>query len=163
MDSKQLADLIITPVLKFLELYSKEAARLILFTSATESLCGHYLRQIGKSGYGPARGIYQCELNTFEDVTNFINTNNNLKTLIDYLKVPGMEDITNLTINPAFSTAICRVHYLRIKEGLPDYNDIDGIWNYYKKYYNSFLGKATKDKFIENINVTKAINISFEG
>jgi hypothetical protein len=159
MDSKQLYTYVIKPTLQYLNLYSKDAARLILFTAANESLCGHYVKQLN----GPALGIYQCEVRTYNDIVNFIQQKNDLLELINNLKSPGMLDTTNLILNLAYATAICRCFYLRIPEELPDADDIDAIWEYYKKYYNTSLGKATKNSFFKNIDITDAIKVKIEG
>ena len=161
MDAKHLSEFIIIPILKYLGLYSKEAARLILFTAAQETLCGKYLRQITSDGYGPARGMYQCEPTTFSDILRYME-NNKREPLINSLKVPALTDLTNLTINIPYATAICRIHYIRNSERLPDENNINDIWEYYKKYYNTYLGKATKINFIRNITATGSTKIKFK-
>ena len=43
-----------------------------------------------------------------------------------------------------------RVRYKVVPKPLPKLNDVDAQWNYYKKYYNSYAGVATKDEFIRN-------------
>lgn len=43
-----------------------------------------------------------------------------------------------------------RVRYKVVPKALPRKDDIDGQWEYYKKYYNSYAGVATKDEFIRN-------------
>ena len=161
MNPKHLSAFIIIPILKYLGLYSKEAARLILFTSAQETLCGRYLRQVGLKNYGPARGIYQCEPATFNDVLSHLK-NNKREQLINTLKISALTDLTNLTINIPYATAICRIHYTRIPERLPAYDNIDDMWLYYKTHYNTYLGKATERGFIENIKRTGAMKINFE-
>lgn len=61
MDKKQLRELI-THVLKKYDLHSDNAVELLMLTTAVESSLGHYIKQIGN---GPALGIFQCELNTY--------------------------------------------------------------------------------------------------
>ena len=60
----QLRELIITPALSKLQLYSKDAEELLIFTCAVESDGGTYLKQIK----GPALGIYQMEPRTYNDI-----------------------------------------------------------------------------------------------
>lgn len=36
-----------------------------------------------------------------------------------------------------------RLHYSRVKEALPDRNSVEAVYAYYKKYYNTPMGKAT--------------------
>ena len=61
IDNKQLRELIIGPSLDALQMYSKEAEEILVFTCASESLGGTYLKQVK----GPALGIYQMEPATY--------------------------------------------------------------------------------------------------
>ena len=45
---------------------------------------------------------------------------------------------------------MCRVHYYRVSEALPEENDIEGMARYWKKYYNTPLGAGTEEEFIHN-------------
>ena len=65
MDSNQLKNLIIIPVLEKANLYSKSAVNLLLGTAAVESQLGHYIEQVPS---GIAKGIYQCEMSTHYDI-----------------------------------------------------------------------------------------------
>jgi hypothetical protein len=56
----QFRELLIRPVLDSLQMYSKDAEELLVFTCAAESNGGTYLHQVK----GPALGIYQCEPST---------------------------------------------------------------------------------------------------
>lgn len=64
LDCSQFRALIIEPVLSKLQLYSKDAEELLVFTCAAESLGGTLLHQI----QGPAVGIFQMEPNTYTDI-----------------------------------------------------------------------------------------------
>jgi len=33
---------------------------------------------------------------------------------------------------------------------LPDHNDLEGMWKFYKRFYNSYLGAAIKEQFYAN-------------
>lgn len=59
----------------------------------------------------------------------------------------GMSAKQNLTCNLLFQAAVCRLIYLRVSEKIP--NDLAGMANYWKKYYNTSKGKGTPEKFIE--------------
>lgn len=143
---QQFRESIIVPVLSKLQMYSKEAEELLVFTCAAESLGGTLLTQVK----GPALGIYQCEPNTHMDIwKNYIYNRQSLVAILGLNfacnNVPQPE---RLVYDIGYATAICRLHYMRVKENLPNVEDIDGIWEYYKKYYNTELGKATKDESI---------------
>lgn len=144
IDYKQLRDLIISPTLDYLELNSPAARNLLLGTCAQESTMGTYLKQVG----GPALGIYQIEPNTHHDVwSNFLLYKQDLANKI--LKIGQSEDNCLIT-NFAYSTAICRIIYLRAPESLPDADDIEGLAKYWKKYYNTNKGNGTVEEFIVN-------------
>ena len=83
-DCSQFRSLIIEPVLSKMQVYSKDAEEILVFTCAAESLGGHYL-----------------------------------------------------------------IHYLRVAEKIPVAGDLDAMWDYYKKYYNTSAGKANKEHSIK--------------
>lgn len=147
IDIIQFRQYVLMPSLSLLQLYSKDAEELLVFTCAVESEGGTYVHQIN----GPAVGIYQCEPNTHNDLwRNFIIHRNNFVTqLAMNFSIPKIPDISKLVTDMMYSTAICRLHYFRVKEHLPLADDLDAIWLYYKLYYNSSKGKATKDKAIK--------------
>lgn len=143
----QLRSLIIEPVLSKLQIYSKEAEEILVFTCAAESLGGYYLKQVK----GPALGAYQMEPNTYMDLwLNYIRNKNRLATLMAmHHNVTTIPDANRLVWDLNFSTAMTRIHYLRVKEQLPKADDVDAIWEYYKKYYNTVKGKAEKEESIK--------------
>lgn len=57
-------------------------------------------------------------------------------------------DESELITNLMLAATMARIHYMRNKEPLPKANDVDAIWEYYKKYYNTQLGKAKKNESI---------------
>lgn len=142
---KQLRELIIAPVLKTLGLYSKEAEDLIFGTACVESGCGEYIAQLGG---GPAKGIYQMEPATAKDIyANFLKYKPDLQAKLDALRCEGLTLEENLVGNLYFATAMCRIHYLRQPGAIP--SDLEGLAEYWKKYYNTPLGKGTVNKFVE--------------
>lgn len=147
LDIGQFRQLIVTPALSNLQLYSKDAEELMVFTCAVESDGGTYIKQIN----GPAVGIYQCEPNTHNDIwRNFILYKNNFVTQLALnFNVNAIPDISRLMTDLSYATAICRLHYARTKERVPSMTDVDAMWEYYKKYYNTPAGAATKDASIQ--------------
>lgn len=144
MNKQQLKELV-ESVLKGIDLYSEDATNLILGTIAQESGFGIYIKQIK----GPALGICQIEPFTFEDIlNNFLVYKPTLKA-----KIRGTCNIyelrsESLVYNLAFSIAMCRIFYLRISEPLP--NNLEDYAKYWKKHYNTHLGKGTEQEFINN-------------
>jgi hypothetical protein len=134
----------IQDVLTPLGLYSVAASDLLMGTAAQESLLGTYFYQVG----GPALGIFQMEPATELDIWhNYLKYHPDLKDKITSLGSPGGND---LKYNLAYQIAMCRVHYLRQKEPLPTMGFVPGLAMYWKKFYNTPLGKGTEAEFIAN-------------
>lgn len=147
LDCSQFRSLIIEPVLSKLRLYSKNAEEILVFTCAAESLGGTLLQQVK----GPALGIFQMEPNTYTDIwVNYIRARNQLATLMAiHFGCNKIPEVERLIYDLHFSAAMARIHYLRAPGNLPDAKDIDGIWDYYKKHYNTEKGKAKKEDSIK--------------
>lgn len=154
MRSEQLRDLIIRPVLKYLGMWSLEAEDLVLGTACAESLCGDYIRQVTSNGYGPAMGIYQMEMNTCKDIyANFLSYKKDLLEKVNKLLIPTLSYEQNLVSNLMFATAMCRIHYYRVKEAIP--KTLIGQAEYWKKYYNTEKGAGTVAGYIDKVNKLK--------
>ena len=162
MDKKELEELVVLTLRKLHAetkgkiKFSLEAVQLIMGTIAQESAFGKYRQQLNN---GPAMGIVQMEGATAKDIfENYLNyrrshleavlsltTNdivtNNIKSLNRHLKN-----------NDEFAIAMCRIHYLRAPAKLPEYDNIEDMGKYWKKYYNTELGKGTVEEFIKNYN-----------
>lgn len=132
------------PVVQHLGVWSKEAEELIMGTIAQESAMGRYLVQLGS---GPALGICQMEPATHNDIwSNFLKYRSHLVKYIEDISVDRTPE--EMVWNLYYAVAMCRIHYLRVPERLP--NNLEGYAYYWKKYYNSHLGKGTEQEFIEN-------------
>jgi hypothetical protein len=143
---RQLIQQTLTP----LSLYSPAAEELLMATCAQESLMGKYRHQVN----GPAIGIFQMEPGDFNDIwQNFLRG----KTLGDQIgalastQPPRPIEMQN---NDPFAIAMCRAHYYRVPHPLPDPSNLEGLWTYYKTYYNSLLGAATREQFVANYKLT---------
>jgi len=149
INCKDLRELVVRPTLQHLRLWSPAAEDMVLGTAAQESGLGTYLHQVG----GPALGIYQMEPATERDIWgNFLAFKEILSDQVsDLITDAGHEDKVNEMIgNLYYATAMCRIHYLRVPEAMPVHKDIKGYAAYWKKYYNTPLGKGTEDEFISN-------------
>ncbi len=151
MDAQQLHDFIIKPTLKYMggNYYSKNAAMLLLSTAAIESNCGQYVSQLG---CGIAKGIWQMEDATHDDIWDNCDALKNH----DFSKVAldlnfkgrlGICDKEDLILSPAYACAMARLKYGMDRYALPSYSDMDGIYHYYKRVYNTEFGASTFDKF----------------
>lgn len=147
LDCSQFRSLIIEPVLSKLKVYSKSAEELLVFTCAAESLGGTLLQQVK----GPALGIFQMEPNTYTDIwVNYIRNRNQMATLMAiHFNCSKIPEVERLIYDLHFATAMARIHYLRMPGKLPEAGNIEGIWEYYKKYYNTEKGKAKKEDSIK--------------
>jgi hypothetical protein len=151
IDPAQLLDHVIRPVLKEMGAWSIEAERLVLGTACAESECGRWLKQ---RGGGPALGIYQCEPATHQDCwVSYLQFKPALARKVLRWSTsaglgwpPEVPEPSELTGNLFYATAICRVHYLRDPEKIPD--TLMGQALAWKRCYNSFAGKGTVDGYI---------------
>lgn len=155
MNSKQLMDFIIKPTLTHIGFCGRSDAVIISGTIAQESGCGEYIRQLGydvdsKNG---AFGITQMELFTHDSLwADFLDYREDLAAKVYGLKIYTLTDAENLMGNLPYAVAMARIKYLTIKEPLPNANDIKGMANYWKRFYNSPKGKGTEQEFVDNYN-----------
>ncbi len=151
-DSKQFRDLILFPTLHALDLYSTEAENLLFMLAAHESNFGTYLKQVGG---GPALGIFQLEKSSYLDLWAYLKHEDSphhglviqILGACNLLREPVAEEMVG---NLYLATAMARVFYLRIKEPIP--TDLEAMSVYCKKYWNSKLGKATAQNYLDAYN-----------
>lgn len=111
------------------------------------NLGGTYIKQVN----GPALGIFQMEPETHNDIwMNYIYGHGALSMrLFSNFDISNRPDESRMIYDMRYSTAMARIHYARIKDSLPPYDDVEAIWEYYKKYYNTPAGAAEKDESIK--------------
>ena len=161
MHPEHLLTFVILPTLSYMgEKFNTPAAQqLLLATAAQESHCGHFLHQIG----GPAVGIYQIEPATFDDLEeNYLKYEPSIARKVNELarspaltRKPGGEihDKTSQLIGDLhYATAVARAQYYRFSEKLPEFDDFEAMWSYYKRYWNTDRGAATRGEFKNNWN-----------
>jgi hypothetical protein len=148
MLSDEIRAKIIAPSLREIGLWSNEAEALIYATALVETGFNH-IAQLS----GPALGFYQCEPATYESILLYLKTKPDLakKILGAIYRSEFPQDASVLMCDIKYATIICRIHYYRIKESLPV--TPEGLTNYYLKYYNTSLGKATFDKCINQFKL----------
>ena len=143
---------LIAEVLKDLKLDSVQAESLVFNTGLVESKY-EYLMQVK----GPAIGFFQCEVPTAIDIClNFLQFRSKLMKqvahtcMIDikYFLNPKEDDWRRfLQYNLALQIAMCRLHYRRVPEKLP--NNVTEQARQWKRWYNTKKGKGTEKHFIE--------------
>jgi hypothetical protein len=147
IEPSQFRNLIIQ-VLQELELeipFSTDAVELLMLTAAHESHLGSFIRQMHG---GPARGVFQMEPATEQDIhENYLKYNKNLAHLIEGFRMK-QTNISDLESNLAYQIAMTRVHYFRVKEALPtiEKDGVVGLASYWKKHYNTYQGAGTVAK-----------------
>lgn len=143
MKAKQLREAIKSTLSKCNLPCSEDLLNLLVGTACVESNCGEYIKQIN----GPACGIFQIEPNTAKDIQeNYIKYKPDLRHLHDKFYLKGLTLEENLMYNLSYSILMCRLFYRRIKEPIP--KTISGQAAYWKKYYNTHLGKGTIEDYI---------------
>ena len=142
---KQIREIIVW-ALKEMDLYSLEAADLVYKTGMAETGYRH-LKQMGG---GPAIGFWQVEPATLIDILdNYVKYR---PKLLEGLKSLGYspDDIeTRVMSNIALQAVFCRLKYKRDKYALPLIGDLQGQARYWKRVYNTNLGKGTIQHFME--------------
>lgn len=141
--AKDLRECVIRPVLKAMELHSAEAEDLLMLTAAQESKLGFHLVQMKN---GPALGIFQIEPNTHKDILRYLSKRTGLAQKVGQFAVEGSSK--ELIWNLAYATAIARIKYYMVPAPIP--NTLEGQAAYYKKYFNTYLGKATVEEALDN-------------
>lgn len=154
MNPQDLKDYIVRPTLKAIKEfipYSLAGERLVLGTAAQESHL-YYLDQT-TPGPGPAYGIYQMEWATHQYHVSWLKEKPLFYQLVDQFQIRHLDNCDEMHGNLYYATIMCRVHYWRCPQKLPLANDIPGLANYWKKYYNTYLGSGTVEEFIRNYNL----------
>jgi len=135
--------------------YAESVARLLAGTAAAESLL-RYRRQIGFSDANPrgAWGLWQTEHLAVGDSVKYLRRRTDvLDAAVRF--APRMAEAMLLETLPlmqlihdddAVAVTFARLHYLRVAEAVPD--DLRGQAGYWKRYYNTRLGKGTVEGYV---------------
>ena len=133
---------IINSVLAHLgEKNTKDWTRLLCLTIATESNMGQLTKQIG----GPARGITQVEPSTEKETLAWLSKHQpKVFEALKKLRVPARITIHEAEYNIAYSVGLAYGVY-RMRKVDPSKKSAKELAKLYKKYYNTYKGKATVD------------------
>lgn len=147
VDVEQFRDHVVAPALRALGMWSPAAERLLLGTALHES----GFKYLTQRGGGPARGFYQIEPATEEDVwSSYLAYRPELAARVRALGVDGPRP-AHLIDNLSYATAIARLVYFRVPRRLPDADDIDGLARYWKRYYNTARGGGAAATFARKL------------
>src|SRR5215471_12056528 len=126
----------------------ERAKVLLLGTAAQES----HLEYTVQLGGGPAKGYFQCEPATEQDIwTNFLAYQSALTEL--FLVRSGMSGPDDLALeyNMVYQILLCRTHYYRCDAArLPAPGDLAGQAGLWKRVYNTPQGQGTEEEYIAN-------------
>ena len=135
---------VVRAALIYMRMWSTSAENLLLGTAVQESGL-QYLRQFND---GPARGLYQIEPATHDDITDrYLAKRADIRKRLNTLLAPIPSRIDQLVTNLAYATAIARLRYWMDPAPLPEPDDIDGLAAYWKRVYNSPKGKGRVAEF----------------
>jgi hypothetical protein len=150
LDIKQFREYIIRPALFTIDAHSDAAEELVLGTALQESRL-IYIKQLGD---GPALGVFQMEPATHNDIwENYLAYQDALTQKVLTLAAPNGGDHPSpneLIGNLWYACAMCRVHYRRVSDPLPQAGDVPGMASYWKEFYNTHLGAGTEEEYEEN-------------
>jgi hypothetical protein len=134
---------IIRPAIESIGMWSPSAEDLLLGTAIQESRLT-YIRQLGG---GPARGLWQMEPFTHDDIwTHFLAFRSALATKVRALGHSADE----LETNHPYAAAMARLKYYRSPLHMPAHGDINGYAHLWKVVYNTAGGAGTEAEFLEN-------------
>ena len=132
--------------LKEMDLYSEDAVDLVYKTGNAETGYRH-LKQMGS---GPAIGFWQVEPATLIDILdNYVKYRSKLEKGLKSLGFSRNGIETRVMGNIALQAVFCRLKYKRDRYALPKSDDLKGQAKYWKRVYNTHLGKGTIEHFIE--------------
>jgi len=142
LDCDQFREVIINATLNDLNMYTVDAAELLIFTCAAQSEGGSYLRE---GVCNTLRlGIYIMELKTYNDLwTNYIYKSPKIISVLSHnFDVGRMPHEDRLIYDLKYATAMAMLVYQRTKLPFPRHNDVDAIYEFYRTHYNSHEDEA---------------------
>ncbi len=130
-------------------LHSVAAVELLVGTALKESGGLRWRRQLN---HGPARGLFQMEGATYDDIwRNYLAFRPVLAEAIRSAFTPAGGELTfeQITDDDAYAAVMARLKYLRVPAPLPPAGDVQAQAKYWKDHYNTKLGKGTVASYVE--------------
>lgn len=149
MNLEDIRDYVVRPALMEIALFQPMRVQQIIGTGLTES--GFMYLDQTTPGPGPAYGFWQMERATHDDLwQSYINFQPS--AIRDaMLAMSGSKytpPVTTLHWNLKYAAAMCALAYRRAPGKHPAAGDFVGMAEYWKRYYNTPLGKGTIEKAI---------------
>jgi hypothetical protein len=152
INAKQFRELVIRPAISAVGLWSEDAEELLMLTAATETHLGEYLRQSGMNGIAGGFGVFQMQQPSYDLIwKNQILNNPSLKAKIRlFTGYEGKPVIERLITDLALSAIMTRLFYFDIKATLPKASDSYELAAFWKRWFNTEMGKGTINKALED-------------
>lgn len=138
---------VIIDVLEFLDPeipFSEEAVELLMLTAAQETHLGRYFHQVR----GPARGFFQVEPATERGLLADLQKKGGTLWQKMQSLMLGSTRFLDMIYSVPYQVAMARYFYFTKPGAIP--KELGAQADYYKKYYNTYLGKATVAEAIDN-------------
>jgi hypothetical protein len=150
VDPRSFARVVIRPSLITIALWTPAAEQLLLGTAIHESEGFRFRKQRN----GPALGIFQMEPYTHDDIwKTYLHYYPTLSAQVaSLLSNPKANKLYELEFNDKYAAGMARIKYARSNAPVPAVNDIPGMAAYWKRHYNTYLGKGTVKQFISDWN-----------
>lgn len=164
LDPQQILWFVIGPALQWIELDSIAARALLIGTALTESGLKK-LSQGNDRSAGPGLGLYQMEKATHDDIwENWIAPHDGeMHQKVQWLlPLNYQEDQLHLRLidNLSYATVMCRLHYRRVTEPLPEATDIKALGAYWKRHYNTEAGAGSASDFVQRASILPTLELS---
>lgn len=148
-EAKHVLDLIITPTLALTGMGGGAADRLMVLTGEVETGYDNLRQVLANGHYGEGYGWWSMQNNAFTTNVKWLSKNPMYRqNILTACYLETMPDINAIIWNVRFALCIARVQYWINPEPLPKANDIQGLGQYWLKYYNRG-GKGTLQRFQE--------------
>lgn len=123
----------------------KATIELMISTIGQETHLGEYK---DPTRYAHGTGLAQIDPSIpFDDIVNRSTRFHKLILQKYNIDIKSLKH-RDLEVSPLLSIILCRLKYKLVPAAIP--SDSVGQWLYYKKWYNSYLGKATSEEFFRN-------------
>lgn len=148
MNANQLRLLIVRPALLAIDMHSDAAENLVMGTAAQES----HFKFVQQLGGGPALSMFQMEPATHDDIWDSVLSFRPAIELavLRAIATDRRPPADRLVWDFRYAAIMCRLHYRRRREPLPDPHDVWAMASYWKRYYNTVAGAGTEQEFVDN-------------
>jgi hypothetical protein len=145
IEAKQVLELIVRPTLKAVCMHSVSAERLLVYTGVVESDFDFLKQNPG----GPALGWWQMEPIAYKQNCSYLKRHPNMyRRALATCFLEILPPFETLIWNLRLACIMARIQYWQREEPLPSEDDLEGMANYYVKYYNCG-GAATVEGFMK--------------